>query len=544
VPRTRSDTFRIVAAIGTSFLLAASAPAFAAPDKSAALVVDANTGKTLYAHNADSLRYPASLTKMMTLYVLFEELSAKRLSLNSLLTVSATAAAQPPSKLGIRAGGTIRVEDAILALTTRSANDMAIAIAENISGSVPAFAARMNRTARALGMSSTTYRNPNGLPDPGQTTTARDLVKLGRALQDNFPAYYRYFGVRSFVFAGRRIGNHNHLLGSVQGVDGIKTGYTRASGFNLVTNVNRDGRHLIAVVMGGRSAGTRDGQMRQLIATYLPAAKPGVRKEAVLAADAGEPTKADTITDAADDDSEDGAPAEGTQVAVAAQPRPRPDQSAQTAPSTRASVDDLAYASASRPASTPPAEAAMMALSAKHLPSSAKPRPSTRPVVAQGDTSDTDDDLPADPIAQRISAASQVAELAFAEPAASRDDPLVKLAAIARKRASEEQQVAVAMPSDVVRQKSAPAASPSRESSWLIQIGAFPTKAGANAVLSKARRSLGSRFAAVHPTTEPVKVRRGFVYRARFVGFADKDQARAACAELHRRRIKCLAVPN
>src|SRR5687768_12284144 len=265
-------------------LLGAAVPA-AANEKYAAIVVDANTGNTLFASNADARRYPASLTKMMTLYILFEELQAKRLSLSTRLTVSARAAAQSPSKLGIRAGKTIKVEDAILALTTKSANDIAVVVAENIGGSVSGFAARMNRTARALGMRNSTFRNPHGLPDSGQVTTARDMARLGAALQDRFPTYYRYFGVKTFTYAGKRYRNHNRLLGSVAGVDGIKTGYTKASGFNLVSNVERDGRHIIAVVMGGKTGASRDAHMRQLIAEHLPRAKRGSRSAPLVMAD-------------------------------------------------------------------------------------------------------------------------------------------------------------------------------------------------------------------------------------------------------------------
>jgi D-alanyl-D-alanine carboxypeptidase len=242
----------------------------AANEKYAAIVVDANTGKTLYEDSADEKRYPASLTKMMTLFVLFEELKAGKFTLQSELSVSANAAAQAPSKLSLRAGSKIKVEDAILALTTKSANDASVVVAENVSGSVSQFAERMTRTARALGMNQSTFRNPNGLPNSSQFTSARDMAKLGAALQDRFPQYYKFFSARSFTWKGKKLRNHNRLLGSVAGVDGIKTGYTRASGFNLVSNVRRDGRHIIAVVMGGKTGASRDAHMRDLIAKHLP----------------------------------------------------------------------------------------------------------------------------------------------------------------------------------------------------------------------------------------------------------------------------------
>ena len=197
------------------------------------IVVDANSGEALHATNADSLRHPASLTKIMTLYLLFEQLEAGKLRLDSRLEVSEHASMQAPSKLGLMPGQTIAVEDAIRALVTKSANDAAVVVAETIGGDEDSFARMMTRKARALGMSRTNYANASGLPDEEQVTTARDQVTLGRAIQDRFPRYYRYFATSSFVYRGHAMRNHNKLLGRVEGVDGIKTGYTNASGFNL-----------------------------------------------------------------------------------------------------------------------------------------------------------------------------------------------------------------------------------------------------------------------------------------------------------------------
>ncbi|HET9902766.1 MAG TPA: D-alanyl-D-alanine carboxypeptidase [Xanthobacteraceae bacterium] len=231
----------------------------------AAIVVDANSGRVLHAKNADSLRHPASITKIMTLYLLFERLEAGKLKLDTELPVSAHAAAQAPSKLGLRPGETIEVEDAIKALVTKSANDVAVVVAEAIGGTEREFARMMTRKARALGMEKTVYVNASGLPDEDQVTTAREQAILGRAIQERFPQYYRYFSTRVFTYHGRHMRNHNHLLGRVDGVDGIKTGYIRASGFNLVASLRRDGRHLIAVVIGGSSARSRDARMRDLL---------------------------------------------------------------------------------------------------------------------------------------------------------------------------------------------------------------------------------------------------------------------------------------
>ncbi len=255
-----------------------------ANSKYSGIVVDAKTGKTLYQYKADTPRYPASLTKIMTLYIVFEELEAGRLTMNSRLKVSKWAAGRPPSKLGLKAGSTIKVKDAVLALITKSANDAAATIAENISGSESSFARRMTATARQIGMRKTTFKNAHGLPNSGQRTTARDMATLGRAIQERFPSYYKLFQTRSYTYKGRRYGNHNKLLGRVKGVDGIKTGYIRASGFNLVTSVKRDNRHIVAVVIGGRTGASRDAQMRKLIASFLPKASRGKRTAPLLVA--------------------------------------------------------------------------------------------------------------------------------------------------------------------------------------------------------------------------------------------------------------------
>lgn len=253
-------------------LLSVSLVAEAAAAKYAAIVVDANTGKTLYSSNADSRRYPASLTKMMTLYLTFEALQRGKIKKTTPVPFSVQAAAQPPTKIGVKAGKSIPVETAIYALITRSANDASHALAELLGGSEPNFARMMTAKARSLGMKGTVFRNPHGLPDPGQFTTARDMATLGIALREHFPQYYDYFSVRSFKYGKQSIANHNRLLGRVKGVDGIKTGYTRASGFNLVSSVMDGNRKVVAVVMGGTSGAARDNQMAELIKSYLPKA--------------------------------------------------------------------------------------------------------------------------------------------------------------------------------------------------------------------------------------------------------------------------------
>jgi D-alanyl-D-alanine carboxypeptidase len=261
-------------------------PAEANP-RFAAVVVDAKSGKVVFSRNADARRYPASLTKMMTLYLVFEDMKAGRISLNSKLPVSAHAAGQPPSKIGFRPGQSVRVEDAINILVTKSANDVAAAVAEALSGSVPAFAERMTRKARELGMTRTTFKNASGLPHSEQVTTARDMATLGLRIQRDFPEMYRHFSQRSYSYGGKAYRNHNGLLGKVTGMDGIKTGYIRASGFNLCASVERNHKRIVAVVMGGRTAASRNNYMAGLIEDMFRTAE--LTRTGRIAAYAGEP---------------------------------------------------------------------------------------------------------------------------------------------------------------------------------------------------------------------------------------------------------------
>jgi D-alanyl-D-alanine carboxypeptidase len=286
-PRIRSGAIGAVARAILCFVLAAVVTACTTSDvlrstsrpiptsassKYAAIVIDANTGRVLHADQADSRRYPASLTKMMTVYMLLEALQQGRIGPSTAIPVSAYAAGRPPTKLHFKAGQSIDVDTAIRALVTKSANDVATAVAEHLGGSEARFASMMTSRARQLGMGSTVFKNASGLPDGGQVTTARDMATLSLALRRQFPAQYGYFARTSFSFRGKTVKGHNKVLETVRGADGIKTGYTRASGFNLATSVRRDGKSIVAVVMGGDSAGQRDALMAQLIETFLPKA--------------------------------------------------------------------------------------------------------------------------------------------------------------------------------------------------------------------------------------------------------------------------------
>jgi D-alanyl-D-alanine carboxypeptidase len=240
-----------------------------AREKDAALVMDASSGKVLYGRNANELRYPASLTKMMTLYVLFEAIEKGETELYARMNVSPEAASQKPTRLGLRPGDILTVEDGIKALVIRSANDASVAIAEHLSGSEDRFAVRMTQKARQLGMNNTTFRNASGLPDLQQQSTAMDMATLSRRLQTDFPRFYPYFAQRNFTWNGRFYRGHNRLLGNFDGADGLKTGYTRLSGYNLATSATRRGTRLIGVVLGGSSGYSRDVQMAEMLETQF-----------------------------------------------------------------------------------------------------------------------------------------------------------------------------------------------------------------------------------------------------------------------------------
>ncbi|KQU80072.1 penicillin-binding protein [Mesorhizobium sp. Root102] len=260
-------------------VLAVPAPA----RKYAAIVVDARTGKQLFEVSSTAQRYPASLTKMMTLYLLFEALETGRVTKETQIPVSDHAASQPPTKLRFRRGESIDVDSAIRAIVVKSANDVAVAVGEYLGGSEEQFAAMMTSKARQLGMTSTVFRNASGLPDDDQHTTARDMAVLGMALRQRFPQQFHYFSESDFMFRGRLVRGHNDMLGRVRGVDGIKTGYIRASGFNIVTSYNADGRNLIVVVMGADSARQRNDHVEALIQRSLSLSVDGAKTRLMFA---------------------------------------------------------------------------------------------------------------------------------------------------------------------------------------------------------------------------------------------------------------------
>ena len=299
---------------------AAGAKSLYAEPKYAAFLVNSDSGEVMYARQADAPRFPASITKVMTLYVAFQELKAGNIRESDEIRISSFAASQPPSKLGLKPGATITVREAMGVIATRSANDMAVALAEFISGSQSAFAARMTREARRMGMSRTTFINATGLPNSGHITTARDIAILSRALIHDFPKRYPMFSQVAFEYEGQQIGNHNHLLRTMPGVDGIKTGFTNAAGFTLAASAAHDGVRLIAVVLGGPNRMMRDNNVTELLDTGFNVLTRRSRGETTtVAANFAEP---DDLNDSVMDRLASEQPAADGLVMAPASPRP------------------------------------------------------------------------------------------------------------------------------------------------------------------------------------------------------------------------------
>ena len=517
----------------------AKAPAYSPPY--ASLVIDVNSGAVLQATNADTQRHPASLTKIMTLYLLFEQLESGRMKLNTEMPVSSHAAGQAPSKLALRAGETIQVESAIRALVTKSANDVAAVIAEAIAGDVPSFARQMTAKARALGMNNTVYRNASGLPDPAQVTTARDQVVLGRAVQDRFPQYYHYFSTRTFTFRGNAMRNHNRLLGSVDGVDGIKTGYIRASGFNVVTSVRRGNRHIVAAVFGGTTAAARDARMRSLIDNNVNIAS--VRRTAprIVEGWAGK-----------------------TQVAAApmpvpvADPRPAPDQRAMAIADVPTPAPSPVAAAAPMPiaAPVPPAPVAVASVDAPAPGSTAPIKPvAVKTVSVQPANVRTASLSPLPPDNRRLTPAtagttSSVTTVATVKndlpppPPGAGPGVLGVLPARAPQPAPAQPataQVASAGPVAVPAATAELAARP--RGGWMIQVGAFDDESAAKDRLVEAKDKAKAQLGEANPFTERVAKGAKSLFRARFAGI-DRNQAEVACKSLKRSDIPCMMLRN
>jgi D-alanyl-D-alanine carboxypeptidase len=525
----------------------------------ASIVLDGNSGAVLQAASPDALRHPASLTKVMTLYLLFERLESGRLKLDSPLRVSEHAAEQAPTKLELKPGQAITVEDAIKSIVTKSANDAAVAVAENLAGDEDNFAKLMTQKAHALGMAHTKYVNASGLPDDDQITTARDQALLGRAIQERFPRYYKFFSTETFVYHGEAMRNHNHLLGAVDGVDGIKTGFTRASGFNLLTSLHRDGRYLIAVVMGGPSASERDERMRELIGAHIKEA--ALRRTAPTIVEVAERRDEPAIKiPAARADRTVTASVDSRVVAGSNDPiRPLLVKtiSYRTAPAQTASLTPMpalipvaAPASAAQPAAAQPAAPAQAAARASpqlraeiasaapsvDLKAAAQMTSQVAPQVASKVTPQMTAQMTAQ-VAAQIEPLPPTRMLAEPAPAKLAETAPVQMQPAQIEPAPAEARTI--MPSTTAY--SAPATH--AHGGWLIQIGAFDDEDQAKQHLSAAQIKVHAPLAAKDPFTERVQKGDKALYRARFAGF-DKSTAEAACRALKRSDFECMTLKN
>jgi D-alanyl-D-alanine carboxypeptidase len=538
------------------------------------IIVDANSGAVLSSNNPDGIRRPASLTKIMTLYLLFERLESGKMKLDTEMEVSENASEQAPTKLGLRPGQTIRVEDAIKGLVTRSANDASVVIAEAIAGDEADFARLMTRKARALGMSKTVYRNASGLPNDEQVTTARDQAMLGRAIQDRFPRYYRYFATSVFNFRGQSIRNHNRLLGNVEGVDGIKTGYTRASGFNLVSSMRRGNRHIVGVVLGGRSGGSRDATMRNLLAENL---EKGATKRTVAAITERNPdgavdvaaaeTSRSTYPSSAGEQAQGAtrsmAPAKPSLLVAAAAAIPTAAAKPEPAPLT-SGVIQTAQIGAIPGSADPMKPVKVKTVQVKAGPmklASAGPSQPVSPVTTNA--------IPSAPAVAETSAAvvaktAEPAKSEAAKPEMARAAmppqpanhgtgngvlgvlPASSLTQIPP-HASSSQALAYADPApreqpQAVQQK--PAAPAAVRTGWIIQVGALESESEAKQRIDLARTKATGLLSKADPFTEPVVSKDNrTLFRARFAGL-ERDQAEAVCRTLKRADISCITVRN
>ena len=487
--------------------------------KYAGIVVDAKSGKVMYEEAADSKRYPASVAKVMTLYVLFQELSAGNLKLSTKMTVSRHAAAAVPTKLGLRAGSTITVEDAIKSLVTLSANDMARVIAEHISGTESAFAERMTATARAMGMRNTTYRNASGLPDGGQTTTVRDQAILGIAIYQHFPNYYEFFQTRSFSYGRKTYGNHNRVLGYMGAVDGIKTGYINAAGSNLLTAARKDGRHIIVVAFGFNSAASRDEKVRQLVANYLPKSRrgdyvaqvpmPGRGNVQVAIAQPSQPVFVMPM------------PLPGFRLAqLVADNGARPQ-----APASQPMPEIVVASTAPAPAPMPAdlgLQPAVQAANTLAAPSQA-PQPAYPSQDIIGAWLSESYNLGAPPAALGQTVPS--APLGFQPPPADVGTP-------------------GGQPVDLMTSGSVDTADAgAAPGGWVVQIGAGPSEDSARAMLADAAGKVGN-LGDFRSYVERFEKSGQVFFRARFVGFGGRDDATAMCNQLKQQDLSCLAMQS
>ncbi len=509
------------------------------PDKDAALILDGATGKILYSRNADATRHPASLTKMMTLYLLFEQLKNGQMTMATPLPVSEHAAIQHRTKLYLRPGTSIPVEQAIRAIVVCSANDVAVAISEAIGGSEDHFAELMTAKARSLGMTHTFYHNASGLPDDLQITTASDLAILARHLAYDFPQYFPYFSTQTFVWHGELHQTTDHLIGAYQGADGIKTGYTQASGFNLVSSVVRGGAHVVAVVMGGRTARRRDSEMMHLLDGEFAQ----INQNPTLVARANVPWQ--TIAQ----NTQATPVIAGFQIAAGGlPPKPAPEQIvASTAPANAPIDPDDEAAAESR---ADPDELPITDTPQPNIPAAQAPQSH---FVIQPPTSAPVRTASLPPASTQITGLSQVvkaqvvkAQFQAPQPIPRPQSPIVlaaynprSLPAITPRNKPTSTDNAATLASLGVQHG---AQSAQNIRSWTIQIGAYGDEVSAKAQLTAyAERSMDVLGQATHIVVPFQGVDGHTFFRARFGPFAERE-AREVCSRLTERGQTCFAV--
>lgn len=530
-----------------------------AAGKSAVLVLDANTGRVLHESAADEPRHPASLAKMMTLYMAFELIEQGRLSYQTKIKISANAAETAPTKLGLEEGEEIALIDAIKALITKSANDMAVAIAEHVAGSEEKFARLMTQKARQLGMSATTFKNASGLPDDDQVTTARDMVTLALHLQDDFPKHYPLFATRSFTYKNETFSNHNTMLSNYEGTDGIKTGYTRASGFNLVASVRRGRKHVVGAIFGGASAASRNTAMRTFLNMgIVKASSEKTRKPAPLLVAHAKPAPDRRI----------GAVPTPRKVERPAPPAPAsqvvtaPAAVEPAAPRSSPAIEIarvrpvLVPGRAANPAADEPLQPARapgpgfeeVLARVEWAPAKVEPAPAGRPAAW---TTASAGNTP-----MRLLAAPSEKPTPLSDPGFARGAPPSTLEQQAANLSRGEATVATqSLPTPPPAQVAAPvrAAAPSRvhteakvavsaaTGTFHIQIGAYQSQAEAEKRLASARELAPGILANRAPVTTQVKQGDKLFFRARYAGFEAKAAA-SACTELKRLKIDCLVM--
>jgi len=470
---------RVGALLSCAFLLCFLLVAPPARAIDASIVIDANTDTVISQENPDRLLHPASMSKLMTLYLAFEALESGHITLQRTFPVSAHAESMSPTKLNLVAGQTIRVEDLILSMVTLSANDSAVVLAEGLGGSEDRFAQLMTRKAHQLGMVNSNFRNSNGLPDPAQISTARDMAILCRALIHHFPQYYHYFSVREFTYNGIEHANHNHLMSRYEGMDGLKTGLTNASGFNLAASAVRNGRRLIGVVFGGVSAVQRDDYMADLLdegfrqtsavamTTAPPPPVPGHKPSELMAS--GATASVATLPP----------------TPVPVDPAPRP-------------IGQVA-AAAPQPSAPPPEQAGQAGIKLN----AQRPRTIAELTAAtgQGDVEGPDDRKPA-----------------------------------AKPQASGQRMAMLVIPKS--RQEKATRTTPATDASWSIQVGAFATRQATEAAIKQAIKKVPTILKNAKVVVAALPQKHGTVYRGRLSGLEAND-ARKACHLL----AHCMTVP-